>query len=320
MELFILLIPWVLAIGWMFWTKHLMIAALLCIGAFFHIPLAKKGPVPFIWLVMSALLQLGWIAAAFFTDTPFLMLGMIAQLIALLGMMQTLREEKQKRMAMAANFEQQKVLLYELRRQRHDLQKHVAALLHHDGESGAISAYKADVHSRYIELDQIIRGESNAIAGILYSYLEQAKEQEVVLDYHIQHPVSGLPLSEFEWVSFFGNMLENAIEAAAEFGKSKEKPGKVRLICRRQSGIWIIHCQNDTMPLPENIIEQMFTNKATSTKGGHHEGIGTQEINKIVNKYRGALDFSVIQNQFTLKIKIPNIRKNKRNASKSSMD
>lgn len=308
MKLLILLIPWILAAGWLFWTKHLIIAVLLCIGALFNIPVMKKGAIPSIWLFMSVLLQLCWLAAAIFTAVPFLTLGMILQLIAQPVMFQTVREEQHKRILMAENFEQQKALLYELRKQRHDLQKHAAVLLYADAKPGQSASYKSDVHSRYIEMDQIIRGESNVVAGVLYSYLEQAKEHEVVLAYHIQQPVSGLPLSEFELVSFFGNMLENAIDAAAEFGRSEEKPGKVCLTCRKQSGIWIIHCQNDTLPIPENIIERMFTNKSISTKGEHHEGFGTQEILRIIDKYRGTVDFSVIKNQFTLKIKIPDVR------------
>ncbi len=83
--------------------------------------------------------------------------------------------------------------------------------------------------------------------------------------------------------------------------------GKVLCKSRKQSGIWIIICQNDTMPLKEEVIETIYTKKSFSTKGGNHEEIGSQELNRIVKKYQGTLDFSAIDNTFILKIKIPDI-------------
>ena len=67
-------------------------------------------------------------------------------------------------------------------------------------------------------------------------------------------------------------------------------------------------CKNDTLPLRNDIIERIFTNRSISTKFGEHEGIGTQQIMRIVKAHEGMLDFSVIKNTFTLKIKIPDVR------------
>ncbi|HLU21766.1 MAG TPA: GHKL domain-containing protein [Bacillaceae bacterium] len=116
-----------------------------------------------------------------------------------------------------------------------------------------------------------------------------------------------MPLSEYELVSLIGNILDNAMDAACEY-KDSGKQGNIFFSCRKQSGIWILVCQNSTVPLQNETIERIFTKRSQSTKGGNHEGIGTQQIMYIVKKHDGTLDFTAIDETFTLKIKIPDVK------------
>src|SRR5690606_11341569 len=110
----------------------------------------------------------------------------------------------------------------------------------------------------YKEIDQLHK-ESNIVAAALYSHFEQAKQKGVTLTYHIQHALSDLPIPMEELVSLIGNLLENAIDAAFTYQRESGEKGEVNFICRKQSGIWIIHCKNNTIPLEHNTIERMFT-------------------------------------------------------------
>lgn len=231
------------------------------------------------------------------------MIGLIFQTGALHYFTFNLQYEKRKIDQLAKNYDEQTLLLNELRRQRNDLQKHLDALLHTDLQSEEASQYKQEILSRFTKVDHIAQHESNVMAGALYAHYEQAKKKSVKLEYYTYQPLSSLPIEQHDLIALIGNILENAIDAAATYGE-----GHVSLICRKQSGIWIITCENDTVPLDNDIIERLFTTRAISTKGGQHEGFGTQEIRRIVDQYGGTLDFSAIDTKFHLKIKLPDIR------------
>ncbi|MBS4202028.1 GHKL domain-containing protein [Bacillus sp. FJAT-49732] len=305
MQLLLLLIPWLLAIVWVVSINSILIAILLAGATFVQFYLYKKEPLPFLWKMVTSIMQLFWIMAAFLTNTPYITLGIVLPFAALFFMRTSIHEEQEKHLLLSSNYEQQMALLYELRKQRHDLQKHASALLHSDSSS---EEYRSTLHSRYTQIDNILRGESNVVAGALYAYNEQAIEKGVNLEYHIQHAISGSPLYEYEIISFIGNILENSIDAAYDYSIASGQQGTILFSCRKQSGIWIIICKNDSLSLDDQTIDRIFTNRSISTKTGNHEGIGTQEIMRIVRKHNGMLDFSVIENEFTLKIKIPDVR------------
>ncbi|MBS4196953.1 sensor histidine kinase [Lederbergia citri] len=298
------LVPLILAIIWTIWLKGYFVTFLLVVVSIAQFYFYKKEPLPSLWKRVTIVMQLFWLLAAFLTNTSYITIGIILPLVALFFMRISLHKEQEKLAVISANYEQQMELLYELRKQRHDLQKHTSALLHARSEK-----HISELHTRYTQIDGILRGESNVVAGALYAYNEQAREKGVSLEYHIQHAISGLPLSEYELISFIGNILENSIDSAHDFSISSNKQGKILFSCRKQSGVWVIICKNDTLPLDDHIIERIYTSKSISTKTGNHEGIGTQEIMRIVKANKGTLDFSVIGDQFTLKIKIPDVRK-----------
>ncbi|MFB9830260.1 sensor histidine kinase [Lederbergia wuyishanensis] len=293
-----------MAIIWTVWVKSYILSVLLVIASIAQFYFYRNEPLPSLWKRVTIVMQFFWLLAAFLSSTSYITLGVVLPLASLYFMRTSLHKEREKLLVLTANYEQQMELLFELRKQRHDLQKHTTALLHAGSDE-----YLSEIHSHYTQIDGILRGESNVVAGALYAYNEQAREKGVSLEYHIQHAISGLPLSEYELISFIGNILENSIDAAYDYSVASSELGKINFYCRKQSGIWIIICKNDTLPLDDHTIERIFTSKSISTKTGDHEGIGTQEIMRIVKAHKGTLDFSVIGDEFTLKIKIPDVRK-----------
>ncbi|MBW8348878.1 GHKL domain-containing protein [Bacillus sp. IITD106] len=305
MQSLLYFIPWVLAIVWAFSIYSFYIVILLAAASLAQFYFYKKEDFPSLWKTVTFIMQLFWLLAAYMTNTSYITLGMLLPFAALFFMRTPLIKEQVKHTQLSENYEQQLALLYELRKQRHDLHKHTSALLH---TSSSSKENTSELHSRYTQIDGILRGETNIVAGALYAYNEQAREKGVILEYHFQHAISGLPLSEYELISLIGNILENSIDASYEYSDATGEQGTIHFLCRKQSGIWIMLCKNNTLPLKDNIIERMFTNRSISTKSGNHEGFGTQEIMRIVKSHNGTLDFSVIGHEFTLKIKIPDVR------------
>ncbi|KRG13084.1 hypothetical protein ACA29_09735 [Lederbergia galactosidilytica] len=304
---FLLFLPWLFALGWTMLANHYIFTLFILLGATYQLFFIKGDEWLSSWKGITIILQLCWFLASYGTNTPFLLLGIGLQAVALHFYQNSLLVERRKTNEIIKNYEQQTALLYELRRQRHDLEKHVFAILHAGGSSQNTENYKQEVASRFTALDKVLHNESNLVAGCLYAYSKQAEESHVLLDYQLHQALSGLPLTEYELIALVSNILENAIEAATEVSD-----GRVLFSCRKQSGIFIIICRNDTLPIQERILERMYTPKAESSKTGTHEGFGTQEIQRIVKKHQGILDFSFIKDQFTLKIKLPDVRELRR--------
>ncbi|MBO0995876.1 sensor histidine kinase [Bacillus sp. SD088] len=303
---FLLFLPWLFALCWTLLENHYIFTLFILAGTLYQLFFTKGDELPRSWKGITVILQLCWFMASFGTDTPLLLLGMVLQTVALHFYQTTFLVEQSKTGEIIKNYKQQTTLLHELRRQRHDLQKHVSAILYADGNSPDTESYTQDVAARFTALDKVLHNESNIVAGCLYGCNKKAKENNVVLDYQLHQALSGLPLAEYDLIALVGNILENAIEAAAEV-----PGGKVVLSCRKQSGIFIIVSRNHTLPIEDRILERLYTSRAESSKRGNHEGLGTQEIQRIVKNHQGNLDFSFIKDQFTLKIKLPDVRAQK---------
>lgn len=299
---------WPLAVLLMIWWQAYTLAVLLSVGFMLNLIEFKRRTYPTAVKWMAVLLHLAWLTAAILTNIPVLAVGMLWQFIGIMLIHRAFAKEASQSYAeLERSYEQQTQLLDELRQQRHDLHKHLAALEYGSGESD--NAYRKALLKRHSKIDQVLKNENHIVAGALYASLQEAERHQVDLTLSMQHPLSGLPLTRLDLVSLIGNMLTNAIEAAAEYRQKTGNDANVQLSCRKQSGIWILVCQNDSVPLADDILDRLYTSRAKSTKGGNHEGLGTWQIKQIVKSHDGTLDFSLIDNQYTLKIKIPAIQK-----------
>ncbi|OZI11404.1 hypothetical protein CEW92_11630 [Bacillaceae bacterium SAS-127] len=307
MSSFLTLVIWLLAAVWTasshsFWIMGLLIG--LAVVQLVDTWRKQKYPRSWQWTLLG--LQVAWLVAAYWTTEPYLLAGLFIQWVGMKVMARPLQIAKEKQAVWQNSYDQQAALLNELRHQRHDLHKHLTAIQY--ASSGSVYTYEESLQNRHAEIDHVLRSEINVVAGALYAYQQQAKEKELSLYYHIQQAISGLPLPEHELVSLLSNMLCNALEAAEQYQLQTQNKARVQLTCRKQSGIWVIVCQNHTIPLANETIERIYTKRAISTKGGSHEGLGTQQIQRIVTQASGNLDFIAKGEQFTLKIKIPDIQ------------
>lgn len=62
------------------------------------------------------------------------------------------------------------------------------------------------------------------------------------------------------------------------------------LILQKRSGLFILKCQNSTLPLPTHIADNLFVTTGLTTKP-NHSGLGTKIVKDIVDRNHGFLDF-----------------------------
>ncbi|MCD5325761.1 MULTISPECIES: sensor histidine kinase [Pontibacillus] len=202
-------------------------------------------------------------------------------------------------------------VLLDLRRERHDYVKHLSSLQYmlEQGHHQEAIQYMEDLVGEFEQLSTSVSGEKSAVAGVLHSYHREAKDRKIQLRYEFEVPASKLPLPQEEIVVLLGNALSNALEAAQQFQESVGEEGQVIAKLQKKSAFYILTIRNDTLPVPNWVLDRLYHIPATTTKAETGErGYGATSIQSIVQKRHGHLDFTYKQNHFTLKIKLPSIQ------------
>lgn len=200
-----------------------------------------------------------------------------------------------------------------IRSERHDFLKHISAvhfMLEEEGSSNAKS-YLDDLVEGYEETNLSIKGENGAVASILHRVHKKALLDNIELKYDFDVPLSTLPMKEKDIVSLVGNLLFNSLEAGQEWGQKYKKKPSITIRLSKRSGLYLLTCKNDCLPIPAAILDSMFKKFGQSTKTGKERGYGTKIIHTIANKYHGYLDYTYKDETFTVKLKIPAIKTSK---------
>lgn len=196
-----------------------------------------------------------------------------------------------------------------VRKERHDFLKHISALHYmlENKNHNEAAAYLEELVEGYKETNLSIQGERGTIAGILHHNYQFGKDKGIEITYDLESAISNLPLSDRDLSVLIGNILENAIEASEEWQQSTGKKAHITLQTYKRSGLFILNCKNNTLPIPNEVLDHLYTKQAKSTKSGDHEGLGTSIIADTVKKCNGHLDFIYKAETFTLHIKLPAI-------------
>lgn len=196
-----------------------------------------------------------------------------------------------------------------VRSERHDFLKHISALhfIFENENHEKAKDYLLQLVEGYEETNLSIKGERGVVAGILHQMYRRAKAAGVEVIYDLDIPLSTLPLSDKDIVTLVGNLLSNSIDACEEWQRKNKKQAHLTLQFYKRSGLFLLICINDSIPIPTNILDELYESYGNTTKGEGHEGLGTKLIHDVVNKHRGFLDFVHKDEEFTVKIKIPAI-------------
>ncbi len=119
------------------------------------------------------------------------------------------------------------------------------------------------------------------VVDALVGYKKRScQQQNIVFSADIKMLPENL-FSDAEYIGLLGNLLDNAIEAAA-----KTACPEVKIECAVYGGQWILKVVNskrkDAKPLVDNL---------ATTKGSGH-GIGTKIISRIVKRHGGVIEYN----------------------------
>ncbi|HIX14121.1 MAG TPA: GHKL domain-containing protein [Candidatus Hungatella pullicola] len=177
---------------------------------------------------------------------------------------------------------------------RHDMKHHLNELMmmatnHKDDE---IIEYIENMQMFMTNAKEYINSGNKGIDSILNYMLSGAKENLAKVEYKINIPKE-IKIRPFDLNVIFGNLLENAIEAA----KNSE---------RKWLSLWVHYKKGILFIEIKNSYNQMLKKRgnsylSTKEEVGEH-GIGLQNVSKIVSNYHGSMQISDENNIFDVKI------------------
>ena len=188
----------------------------------------------------------------------------------------------------------------ETRRQRHEMQHHLALLdeMLSENETGRAADYirallaKAETLPSGKYCDNMI---INAIAG---HYLNMAKSEEIPVRAEIRAGQI-LPVKDQDLCIMLTNLLENALEACRSISTDSERFISLRISANEDH--ILINCENSTDKeakiLPDGTVH-------TSKSDSVNHGYGLSSVRRIVEKYCGEFEISCENSRFRAVITI----------------
>ena len=196
--------------------------------------------------------------------------------------------EKEKYLATKLNYD-------ELRSIRHEIKNHnfyMKALLD-EGKIDEAREYLDRVSSQDAEYLKSFDSGNYAVDVVMNHEMAVAKEQGVTLTPNILVPHT-LPFRDEDICSLLSNLLDNAIEAAAQSGETG--PSIDISMLPRQEYLFIRVTNPVDKTLPEKRRMTLETTKANHTE---LHGFGTRIIRRIAERYNGSVKYSMTGGIFT---------------------
>ena len=184
-----------------------------------------------------------------------------------------------------------------LRKLRHDMNNHIGLIraFIEEQKFKELKEYVDDLYGDVAKANDIIVAENKALSVLLNAKKEKAKELNVEFQSFIA--ASGISMQDRDICTLFGNILDNAIEAAE---KSIHKKFIDFSIQKTEAGC-IIRCEN-SFGIKPTVKKGRFLSSKENT---HLHGIGTENIKDIVAKYKGEVHFDYDDEVFNLRIIMP---------------
>ncbi len=183
-----------------------------------------------------------------------------------------------------------------LRKEMHDM-KHYLAVLKGEEDPEKRKEVLWDMERAIAVQESFMNTGNQVLDVILTTKSLQCQKRGITLQAMIEGDVlSGIHVKDL--CSLFGNILDNAIEATQQV-KSEDKR-LINLSVRRHKQFIIIECENYS----ENIVEIEKSRALPNTTKGDkiRHGFGLKSIQKVAEKYGGAMRITSFEGWFKVKV------------------
>lgn len=181
--------------------------------------------------------------------------------------------------ALQEQYDSQRVLI-------HDIHHHLEVIkeMTEKGDLSAAVQYIGDVEKLPALQKQIRYCTNSILNAIVVRYWEVCQKKGIDFTVDIRHASLDF-LEPVDMTALFGNLLENAVEAAEG---APEPFVEFSVNLREPHNLLLVTIANACRELPVEEGEGMF---ATGKKEKHRHGIGLQSVRRVLKKYGGQIEF-----------------------------
>jgi len=177
-------------------------------------------------------------------------------------------------------------LIKTIRKHRHDFNHHLQAVygLLEVGTCDKARDYVKKMFFDIVNPAEVVKTDNPGISAMLFAKASHAEARGISFSVLVDCSLQSVPLSTMEANSLLGNLLDNAIEAAAAYTGADRS---VRLEITKAPGKYIFTVANTGDPIPPEIHKRMYEPHFGTKKG--NQGLGLAIAKEIVDKYSGRL-------------------------------
>ena len=201
-------------------------------------------------------------------------------------------KESNELMAMEQKrYEELRSYMDETRTLRHDFRQHLLVIDDYakNGENEKLSEYISQFTKALSDHRSVIAA-NPALDAVAAHYDSLAKSKSCYIKWLIEIPYT-LPVAETDFITVFGNLVENAIIAVENLPEDKRIIHvNAKMLSDAMLGLSVKNPYEGTIKLNKNGLPR-------SGKAGH--GIGLSSVQAVVSRYDGSLEINTDDNMFT---------------------
>lgn len=204
---------------------------------------------------------------------------------------------EQQNEALKKSISDKDAFVKEMKTVRHDIQNQLLTVLQYAdaGKCKEIKEYINVLTNNYIpNILNYISTNNAAFDAIINSKIAVCNQKNIFMEVNIQKDVE-MNVSPTEIAVIFGNLLDNAIEAAKDTAEKR-----ISVEIQKNSGYVIILLCNSI----KSSVLKYNKNLETSKRNKELHGIGIQSVKNIVEKHNGMIQFYEEENEFCCHIMI----------------
>ena len=178
---------------------------------------------------------------------------------------------------------------------RHDIKNHLLVIseMVHNNDFSGVEEYIEYIGKRIEENEPLVKT-GNIVVDSLLNLKLNIVRKNFRIEPEINIAISeNLQMGKHDMCIILGNLMDNAIEAL-----EKCESGVLKITMREYQGTLSIHISNSF----DGILSKNYNKFITSKSNMYNHGIGLKNVKCTVEKYHGELEFTTVNNIFTVDV------------------
>ena len=173
-----------------------------------------------------------------------------------------------------------------LRKQRHDFKNHLQVVfsLIEMESYGDAADYIESVYRDIQKTSDSLRTAIPAVNALIAAKRADCETRGIALRVDVRAPWQDMPVSGWELCRVLGNLIDNAVDALTESGRTD---GRIGIVIDETPDAFTFEVANNGPAIPRKHLESIFRDGFTTKSDGHGSGLGI--VKEILETYGGSI-------------------------------